>query len=34
MRRVLEKVDDGPHPAPLMAIIASADAVIRRERAA
>jgi spore coat polysaccharide biosynthesis protein SpsF len=34
VRRVLEKVDDGPHPAPLMAIIASADAVIRRERAA
>lgn len=34
MRRVLEKVDDGPHPAPLTAIIASADAVIRRERAA
>lgn len=34
LRRVLEKVDDGPHPAPLTAIIASADAVIRRVRAA
>lgn len=34
MRRVLEKVDDGPEPAPLAAIIASADAVIRRSRAA
>jgi spore coat polysaccharide biosynthesis protein SpsF len=34
MRRVLEKVDDGPSPAPLSAIIAAADAVIRRSRAA
>jgi spore coat polysaccharide biosynthesis protein SpsF len=34
MRRVLEKVDDGPVPAPLTAIIAAADAVIRRARAA
>lgn len=34
MRSVLEKVDDGPEPAPLAAIIASADAVIRRSRAA
>lgn len=34
MRRVLEKVDDGPNPAPLSAIIAAADAVIRRSRAA
>ncbi len=34
MRRVLEKVDDGPHPAPLTAIIAAADAVIRRSWAA
>ena len=34
MRRVLEKVDDGPAPAPLTAIIASADAVMRRQRAA
>ncbi len=34
MRRVLEKVDDGPSPAPLTAIIAAADAVIRRSRAA
>lgn len=34
MRGVLEKVDDGPHPAPLTAIIASADAVVHRARAA
>jgi spore coat polysaccharide biosynthesis protein SpsF len=34
MRGVLEKVDDGPHPAPLTAIIASADAVVHRTRAA
>ncbi|MDO8836075.1 MAG: hypothetical protein Q7V01_10785, partial [Vicinamibacterales bacterium] len=34
MRRVLEKVDDGPDPAPLMAVIAAADAVIRRAKAA
>jgi spore coat polysaccharide biosynthesis protein SpsF len=34
MRQVLEKVDDGPSPAPLTAIIAAADAVIRRSRAA
>ncbi len=34
MRRVLEKVDDGPDPAPLMAVIAAADAVIRRVKAA
>jgi spore coat polysaccharide biosynthesis protein SpsF len=34
MRGVIEKVDDGPHPAPLTAIIASADAVVHRARAA
>lgn len=34
MRRVLEKVDDGPDPAPLTAVIAAADAVIRRAKAA
>lgn len=34
MRQVLEKVDDGPEPAPLTAIITAADVVIRRAQAA
>jgi spore coat polysaccharide biosynthesis protein SpsF len=34
MRQVLEKVDDGPSPAPLTAVIAAADAVMRRSQAA
>jgi spore coat polysaccharide biosynthesis protein SpsF (cytidylyltransferase family) len=34
MQRVLEKVDDGPEPAALSAIVAAADAVIRRSQAA
>jgi len=34
MRQVLEKVDDGHDPASLSAIIAAADAVIRRAKAA